>query len=384
MRVLQVVPELGAGGVERTAVDIAGGLVAAGHEAFVASAGGRLVAELESVGAHHVALPLATKNPLVMAANAVRLEALIARIGADIVHARSRAPAWSALLAARRTRRPFVTTYHGAYGQGAGWAGRVKGFYNGVMARGDRVIANSGFTRDLLVERHGTDPARVTVIYRGTDIERLDPARVSPDAVARQRADWGVAPEAKLLLLPARLTAWKGHRVLLDAARRLDRADIACVFLGDPQGRDDYVRALHDRARGAGLLLATPGHSADMATAYAAADVVVVPSTEPEAFGRTAVEAQAMGRPLVVADHGAMPETVRAWPEPGWTGWRVAPGDADALAKALVEAMALDDAARAALAERARAQAARFGRARMIRETLACYQALLPPALLTP
>ena len=376
LRVLQVAPELGAGGVERTTVDIAAGLVAAGHEAWVASAGGRLVDALEAAGGQHVALPLASKNPATVLANAARLEALVRRIQADIVHARSRAPAWSALLAARRTGRPFVTTYHGAYGQGGGWGGRAKGLYNGVMARGDAVIANSGFTRDLLLARHAPDPVRVTVIHRGTDLAVFDPGRVSPDAVAATRAAWGIGEGVTALLLPARLTGWKGHRVLLDAVARLARPDLACVFVGDAQGREGYVAELRERAAAAGIALALPGHSADMATVYAAADIVVIPSTEPEAFGRTAVEAQAMGRPVIVADHGATPETVREWPEPGWTGWRVRPGDPQALADALREALDLDASERAALGHRARENAARFGLARMVAETLAVYERL--------
>ncbi|MEM7566742.1 MAG: glycosyltransferase family 4 protein, partial [Pseudomonadota bacterium] len=376
-RVLQIVPALDAGGVERTAVDIAAGLAARGCTALVASQGGRLTGELESVGGRHVTLPLASKNPAVMLANARRLQRLIARERIDIVHARSRAPAWSALMAARATSRAFVTTYHGAYGQGIGIAGAMKGVYNGVMARGDVVIANSGFTRDLILARHGPDPSRVRVIHRGTDLARFDPGRVSDADIAARRGRWGLTAEERVVLLPGRLTGWKGHRVLLEAAATLAAPGIALVFVGDPQGRDGYVASLDNLAAERGLRLVLPGHDADMAPVYAAADIVVVPSTEPEAFGRTAVEAQAMGRPVIVADHGAMPETVIAPPEPGWTGWRTPPGDADALASALQEALSLDGASRAALSARARAQAARFGLARMVSQTLAVYDELL-------
>ncbi len=381
LRVLQVVPALDAGGVERTAVDIAGGLVRAGHGAVVASEGGRLEAELERAGGRHVRLPLASKNPMTMLANARRLVRLVEAEGIDIVHARSRAPAWSALMAARRTGRAFVTTYHGAYGQGSGIGGAIKGAYNGVMARGDVVIANSAFTRDLILSRHigqrgSTDPEHVRVIHRGTDLARFDPARVPDGAVAALRERWGLMPDVRVVLLPGRLTGWKGHVVLLEAAARLARADTVLVFVGDPQGREAYAQGLRGRAEALGLSLVLPGHDADMPTAYAAADIVVVPSTEPEAFGRTAVEAQAMGRPVIVADHGAMPETVIDRRSPGWTGWRTPPGDAAALAAALADALALSAEERRALSTRARAQAERFGLARMIAETMRVYEDL--------
>ncbi len=377
-------PALDAGGVERTAVDVARGLADAGHVALVASEGGRLEGELERAGGRHVRLPLASKNPITMLASAHRLAALIEAEGVDIVHARSRAPAWSALMAARRTGRAFVTTYHGAYGQGPGIGGAIKGAYNGVMARGDVVIANSAFTRDLILARHmarrapaALDTADVRVIHRGTDLARFDPARVTDGAVAALRERWGVVPGLRVVLLPGRLTGWKGHGVLLEAAARLARADTALVFVGDPQGRETYVESLRGRAEALGLSLVMPGHDADMPTAYAAADIVVVPSTEPEAFGRTAVEAQAMGRPVIVADHGAMPETVIDRRSPGWTGWRTPPGDGAALAAALADALTLSAEESQALFARARAQAERFGLARMIAETLQVYEGLI-------
>lgn len=381
--VLQIVPALDAGGAERTAVDVAAALVGAGARAIVATSGGRLVEELRAAGAEWLPFPAATKNPARILWNAERLRRLIAREDVAIVHARSRAPAWSGLLAAWRAGVPFVTTYHGAYKPG----GALKGWYNSVMARGDAVIANSRFTAAMIAERHPAARGRIEVIYRGTDLARFDPGAVPAGRVAALRAAWGVAERRRIVLLPARLTGWKGQAVLIDAAALLRARgidDVDYVLAGDAQGRSDYVAALERRIAGHGLkgVVRIVGHCSDMPAANRAADVVAVPSTEPEAFGRTAVEAQAAGRPVVVSDLGAVPETVLAPPDcaaESRTGWRVPPGDAAALADALAEALALDTDARAGLADHARAHAHGFGLAAMTEATLAVYARLLEP-----
>ncbi len=380
--VLQIVPELDAGGAERTAVDVASGLAYAGARALVATQGGRLVAELQAKGGIWIPFPARTKNPIAMLANARRLRGVCLDEGVDIIHARSRAPAWSALLAARSLGIPLVTTYHGSYaGKSA-----VKVLYNSVMARGDVVIANSFFTADLIARQHPFARDRVRVIHRGTDLRQFSGLAVEPDRVERLRKVWGAPPHKRIILLAARLTAWKGQRVLIDAAKRLiDRGvdDIAVVLVGDPQGRDSYVKELDAQVARLGLggIVIRAGHCTDMPAAFLAASVVTVPSTEPEAFGRSAVEAQAMGAPVVVSDLGAVPETVIAPPQAPAalrTGWRVPAGDAGALADALQEALGLGASARDSLARRARAHVeAHFSLDRMIGDTLDVYAALL-------
>jgi glycosyltransferase involved in cell wall biosynthesis len=357
--ILQIVPALDAGGAERTTVDVAAALVKAGARALVATTGGRLVAELEAAGGEWLAFPAATKNPARILANAERLRRLAARHGVSLIHARSRAPAWSGLIAARRAGIAFVTTYHGAYRRG----GALKTWYNSVMARGDVVIANSRFTAQLIEEQHPPARGRVEVIYRGTDLGRFDADTVSTERVAGLRSAWGIRDGRRVVLLAARLTGWKGQSVLIEAAANLKaqgRDDIDVVFAGDPQGRSDYVAAL--RARIADLDLGDSvrlvGHCEDMPAALMLADVLAVPSTEPEAFGRSAVEAQALGVRVVVSDLGAVPETVLAPPDvpaEERTGWRVPAGDAGALAAGLAEALALSADEREALAARARA-----------------------------
>lgn len=380
MIVLQVIPELDAGGAERTTVDIARAIVAAGGTALVASAGGRLEPELAATGAEMIRLPLASKNPLTLWANAAALARIIRERNVAIVHARSRAPAWSALLAARRTGVRFVTTYHGIYNARSAF----KRWYNGVMAQGDAVIANSAFTARHLVAVHGTDPARVTVIPRGTDLARFDPAAVPPERVAAMRASWGLTGGAPVILLPGRLTRWKGQAVAITALAGVPGAVL--VLAGDAQGREGYVAELDALAQRLGLggRVVRPGHVADMPAALAAADVVVSASTEPEAFGRVAVEAQAMARPVVATAIGATEETVRD----GVTGHLVPPGDAEALAATLRELLARDPVALAAMGAAGRAHVlARFTVAAMASATLGVYQRLLaarPVAALDP
>jgi len=322
--VLQVLPSLITGGVERGTVEVAQAIAEAQATALVASAGGPLVRQIERAGGIHITLPLTTKSPFGIWRNAAALEAVIRDHKVSLVHARSRAPAWSAWLACQRTGVPFVTTYHGTYGEGVAF----KRFYNGVMARGRIVIAASHFIADLVAARHRVDPAKLA-------------------------ADWRLPDGVRTVVLPGRLTAWKGHAVLLNAIAKLNRPDVMCVLVGSHQGRHRYATDLERQAMRLGIAdrLRLVGPCDDMPAAMALSDVVVHASTQPEAFGRVVIEAQAMGRPVIASDLGGPVETVRN----GETGWRVKPGDADALAAAIAVALDLDPDARLALGERARA-----------------------------
>jgi glycosyltransferase involved in cell wall biosynthesis len=377
--ILQVIPSMEAGGAERTTLEVARAIIGEGGRAIVATSGGRMVAALERAGAGVAILPVHTKNPLVVAANASRLAGLIRDQRADLIHARSRAPAWSALMAARRAQIPFVTTWHGAYRAGSPW----KRFYNSAMARGDLVIANSDFTAASIRASH--DPGeRLTVIHRGADTEEFNPEQVS---AARRQAilqAWRIEPGAgPVLLLPARLTDWKGHDVAIEALGRLcgdgptgANADLRLVFAGDAQGRDGFAAALLRGVKelGQGRMIRFVGHCDDMPAAYAAADIVLSPSTRPEAFGRVAAEAGAMARVVIAADHGGARETV----VDGETGFLVRPGSAEALAQAIARALELGSEGRAAIGEKARARiASLFSTAAMTAATLAAYRRLL-------
>jgi glycosyltransferase involved in cell wall biosynthesis len=347
--VLQVLPSLITGGVERGTVEIAKAIVEAEAIALVASAGGPLVRKIERAGGTHITLKLTTKSPLGIWRNAQALEALIRERNVSLVHARSRAPAWSAWLACQRTDVPFVTTYHGTYGESFPFKRR----YNSVMARGRIVIAASHFIADLVAARHHVDVARIRIIPRGVDPAVFDPATVSGSRIAKLAADWRVPDNMRIVTLPGRLTAWKGHAVLLDAIARLSRPDVMCVFVGSAQGRQGYVRNLEHKAMRLGISarLRLVGQCDDMPAAMCLSDVVVHASTKPEAFGRVVIEAQAMGRPVIASDLGGPVETVRH----GETGWRVRPDDPDALAAAIELALDLDPEARLSLGQRARA-----------------------------
>jgi glycosyltransferase involved in cell wall biosynthesis len=380
--ILQIIPDLEAGGAERTTVDIAEGLANVGARALVATTGGRLVGELQAKGGVWVPFPASTKNPLAMLANAGKLVQLIRGEKVDLVHARSRAPAWVAFAATRITKTGLVTTYHGAYsGKSA-----PKILYNSVMARGDVVIANSHFTAETIQTMHRIEPQKLRVIHRGTNFEAFSPGEVGPDRVERVRRAWLASPEERIVLLAARLTAWKGQKVLIEAANLLRSrglSDLVFVLAGDPQGRDAYVAELDGliTKHNLGMMVRRVGHVTDMPAALAASAIVTVPSTEPEAFGRVAVEAQAMGVPVIVSNLGAVPETVLAPPQvrpEQRTGWRVTPGSAEELADAIEAALSLFPSARDALAIRARRHVeAHFSLERMVNETLDCYEALL-------
>jgi glycosyltransferase involved in cell wall biosynthesis len=384
--ILQIIPQLDAGGAELSVVEIAGAVARAGGRALVLAEPGRLAAGIAAAGGEVIPFPAATKNPLRILANARSIAAIARREGVDLIHARSRAPAWSALMAARRLGVPFVTTYHGAYNE----ANAVKRLYNSVMARGDVVIANSGYTASLIAARYGAPVGRVEVIHRGVDPAAFDPGMLVPERVAALRENWRLAPGERVILQAARLTRWKGQGVLIDAAARLHAQgrlqDTAVVLAGDAQGRDAYVAELHSQIARHGLeaRVRIVGHVEDMAAAYLAAHVTVVASTEAEAFGRTAIEAAAVGCPVIATDIGAPSETVVAPPAPEetTTGWLVPPADAGALAARVADALDLPAPARAGMGARARSRAVTcFSVEVMQQSTLGVYDRLLGTAL---
>ncbi|KPP82011.1 MAG: Glycosyltransferase [Oceanicaulis sp. HLUCCA04] len=381
MKILQLIPELDAGGAERTTIDVAEAIVQAGGEAWVASRGGRLESELEQAGGKLVRLDMKTKNPFTIRANARRLAALASGNGIGIIHARSRAPAWSGLWAARQAGIAFVTTYHGTYNARTS----VKRLYNSVMARGDAVIANSRFIAEHVRIEHGAvlaakraDLSHLHVIPRGVDFSRLDPARVDALHVEGLRATWLDGREAPIILLPARLTAWKGQQLAIEALARLkgrlDGPLPVLVCAGDAQGRGDYVHSLRDQAAASGVALVLPGHVEDMASAYMAADIVINPSTDPEAFGRTLAEAMVMERPVIAAAHGGPLEIL----SDSETGWLFRPGDPDALAARIHAVLTTDAATRKLRGQSARQRViAHYSRKALQGSTLQVYKELL-------
>ena len=367
LTILQVLPALESGGVERGTVDVTAAITQAGGTAWVASAGGRLVPQIERAGGHHATLKLLTKDPVNIWLNSYPLARLIRRENIQLVHARSRAPAWSAWLAARRAGVPFVTTWHGVYGEdfpGKRW-------YNSVMARGERVIAISAYVASRL-RALGVPESKIRLIPRGVDPAAFDPAAITGERIHRLAQAWRLPPAARVVMLPARLTRWKGGELLLQAVARLNQPDLFCVFVG---GGDTFAQTLTRTAEGLGLAARTriAGQCDDMPAALMLADVVACPSLKPEPFGRAVIEAQAMGRLVIAADHGGAAETVAEG-----TGARVPPGDPAALANAIAAALAMPAEARAAIGAAARAHVlAHYTVAAMQAATLAVYREIL-------
>ena len=372
--VLQVLPSLTTGGVERGTVDIAAALTGAGLRAIVVSAGGPMEHDIERVGGEHITLPVDSKNPLVIRKNIAALAKVIRSRRIGLVHARSRAPAWSARSAAQRCGVPFMTTFHGTYN----FNNPAKKAYNAIMAKGERVIAISEFIGRHIVENYDTPEGLVRVIPRGIDIDTFNPDAVSPERMIQLSQSWRLPDDAPVIMLPGRLTRWKGQSVLIEAARRLGRADVRVLLVGDDQGRTGYRDELEAQIARIGTegIIHLTGPCRDMAAAYMLANVVVSPSTDPEAFGRVAAEGHAMGRPVIASDHGGARETVIS----GETGWLVPPGDADALAQALRTALTMTSEDRDTVAQRAIAHVRKnFTKQNMCAATLDVYAELLGP-----
>jgi glycosyltransferase involved in cell wall biosynthesis len=380
--ILQIIPALETGGAERTVVEVAEAITFAGGVALVVCEGGRLASELEAVGGELIPFPAATKNPAKLITNASKLASIIRTRGVHLIHARSRAPAWSAYLAARRTKIPFVTTYHGIYNQ----KNALKAWYNGVMARGDMVIANSHYTAGLVVARHHVSADRLIVIQRGVDLARFSPEAISAERLAALRAAWGVEPDTRLVVQAARLTRWKGQHVLVGAAARLkdvaDLNDVVFILAGDDQGRTAYTQELTERIDALGMTgrIKLTGHCDDVPAAFLAASVGVVPSTEEEAFGRASAEAQAMGCPVIVSNLGALPETLGVGKNGTHqsTGWTFETGNETVLASRIEGALRLSKDVVEGMRNAARVHiAANFSKTVLQSKTLHVYDGLI-------
>jgi glycosyltransferase involved in cell wall biosynthesis len=369
---LQVLPSLQSGGVERGTVDIAAAAAKGGFRSFVASEGGPMVTQLYYNDAKHFTLPLATKNPVEIYMNSLRLAKLIRENNIAIVHARSRAPAWSAYLAAKQTGCKLVTTFHGVYN----FHSAMKKYYNAIMTKGSAVIAISEFTAAHIKEHYPIAEEQLVTIPRGADMELFDPKAITSQRLLQQITKFRIPEGRRIIMLPGRITQWKGHQFLLDALRALPKEQYFCLFVGDDKGHVAYREQLEKTIAQYGLQdnVRIAPNTKDIAAAYMLADVVVSASVQPEAFGRVAIEAQAMGRPLVATAIGGSCETVI----PGVTGWLVPPHDVPAMSQALVEALSLGKEARDALALKARQHIAdHFSLDGMCRRTLEVYRKVL-------
>ena len=378
--VLQLVTALDSVEADGPAIDVAGALAQAGARALVATPAGPLAGELQARGGVWLDFPTRSRNPFAMALAVRRLQKLVAAERIDLIHARSRPAAWVALAAVRKTRTPLVTSLnHLAPGRTV-----LRHQYDSVMAKGDLVVVGSSWAAATIASAYPAAADRLRLVRPGVDLKPFAAASIAPARVQALRQAWQVASDERIVLLAARPSIWKGHQVLLDATRLLldmGAHDLRLVFIGDGGGGSAREIDQAIKASGLAAMVRKVKSCTDMPAALLAAAVVVVPSIEPETFGRVSVEAQAVGTPVVVSDLGAVPETVLAPPdtEAGKrTGWRVSPSDAGLLADAIGEALALGASGRDALALRARRHVeARFATERMAQETLDAYAALL-------
>lgn len=378
LRILQVLPALNSGGVERGTLDLNAALVAQGHQSFCASHGGQLVKELEAAGGTHISMPAHSKNPLTIWRNIRTLSDIIRQHHIDLIHVRSRAPAWSVYHASRLCDIPMVSTFHGQYGSQSA----LKRWYNSGMLKADTTIAVSDFISHHIADTYPNHHSLVTRIYRGIDTSYFSPDNCNVAEKNALRLQWGLPADAQnIIMLPGRLTRLKGHKLFIEALSILTCSNFRAVIVGDIKGRDEYVTELYELAKRLGLKTTGPeqqlyfaGGCSDMPAAYSLADIIVSASTKPEAFGRIACEAQSMGKPVVATDHGGTCETLHASQHQG----RCEPGSAPSLASALTRQLSLSDESLKAIAKHSRQHIVElFSVEKMCAETIEVYNKVI-------
>lgn len=334
--VLQVLPELNQGGVEVGTTEIASELQKRGIKNFVASQGGRMQGSLDHLRVKHFNLPLKTKNIFKMYLNYLRLVKIIKENGITIVHARSRAPAWSAYWAAKKCGVHYITTFHGTYGLGPHG---IKKIYNQVMTFGEKIIAVSNHIKEHIIKNYGVDEGKIQVISRCVNMENFDVENTSAERMIKFLEDNNIPADKPLITLIGRLTNWKGQKLLIEALNKIKDMDFHCLLIGDDQGRTQYTEDLHDMIENYNMeeRYTFIRHISDVPAAMLVSDVVLSTSIEPEAFGRIAIEGQAMGRIVVASDIGGSKETVID----GITGKLFKSGNAEDLAAAIKWALSL-------------------------------------------
>ncbi|PPR79077.1 MAG: Spore coat protein SA [Alphaproteobacteria bacterium MarineAlpha2_Bin1] len=334
--VIQVLPALNSGGVERGAIDIALAVKKIGWTSIVISEGGLMRKELERSEVEHIELPLSSKNPFIMHKNFNSLSSIIYDRKVDIVHARSRAPAWSAYYASRRFNTNFVTTFHGTYN----YKNFLKKKYNSIMTKGKKVIAISNFIKKHIIDKYGVEIEKIATIPRGIDLNSFNPSKVSHERVIQLSNSWRLSDGTQVIMLPGRLARWKGHKVLIEALGKLKRKDFRCIFVGSELGNENNKNYLLKIIRENNLaeIVQFVNQCNDMPAAYMLSDIVISASTDPEAFGRVSVEAQAMNRIIIASDHGGSSETIIN----GKTGILFLNNNSESLAKAIDSALQLD------------------------------------------
>jgi len=344
LKVLQVIPKLGYGGAETGCYDIAHYLSENGCKSFIVTSGGELLKFVDKKKVKVFRLPVQSKNPILILINAIILTIIILINNISIVHARSRAPAWSCLIASKITSRKFVTTFHGTYN----FKSNFKKLYNSVMVRSDLIIAGSNFIFSHIKENYSNylnQKKKLLVIFRGINIDYFDPTTKLETEEKKLLKQWEIEKDKKIILLPGRLTTWKGQEVFIEAINlvniELGYEAFYAVILGSDQGRDLYKKKLIRLSEQYRLTkqIRFIDHCKDMALAYKVSDIIVSASIEPEAFGRVAVEAQSMEKPIIASNIGGSKETV----VDEKTGYLFEAGDAKSLSQKILKTLTIDE-----------------------------------------
>jgi glycosyltransferase involved in cell wall biosynthesis len=355
IKVLQVIPKLGYGGAETGCYDIAHYLPENNCKSFIVTSGGELTKFVDKKKVKLIKLPVHSKNPILILLNSFLLVGIILLYNITIVHARSRAPAWSCLLATKLTRRKFVTTFHGTYN----FKGKIKKFYNSVMVRSDLIIAGSNFIFSHINENYSkflNSSKKFLVIFRGINVDYFDCSTKLEEEEKKLLQKWEINKEKKIILMPGRLTSWKGQELFIKSIHlvktELGYEAFHVVILGSEQGRDLYKNKLVRLTEQYNLSnqIKFIDHCEDMALAYKVSDIVVSASIEPEAFGRVAVEAQSMKKLIIASNIGGSNETIIN----GKTGILFDSGDATSLSKKIIQALTMDEATIKLIGEEAR------------------------------
>ena len=344
LKVLQVIPKLGYGGAETGCYDIAHYLPENNCESFIVTSGGELTKFIDKKKVNLIRLPVHSKNPILILLNTIILIGIILFYNISIIHARSRAPAWSCLVASKLTGRKFVTTFHGTYN----FSGKLKKFYNSVMVRSDLIIAGSNFIFSHIKENYASlidIKKKFLVIFRGINVDYFDPSTTIEVEEKKLLEKWEIFENKKIILMPGRLTSWKGQELFIEAVNlvniELGYEAFYAVILGNDQGRDLYKKKLVKLCEKYNISkqIKFVDHCKDMALAYKISDIVISASIEPEAFGRVSVEAQSMQKLIIASNIGGSNETIIDEK----TGLLFEAGDPKSLCKKIIRALTMDE-----------------------------------------
>ncbi|MGY9041172.1 MAG: glycosyltransferase family 4 protein [Alphaproteobacteria bacterium] len=378
-RILQIIPSMEIGGAERTVLEITAFLKNTNYTSLVLTSGGKLIKDLEKLNIEVVRYPIDKKNPLLIIKNIIELKKLFIEKNIDLIHVRSRAPAWSAIFAARSLKIPIVTTWHG-HVSNSSW---FKKKYNSIMHRGNALIANSNYTAENINKIYKIDKDKIDIIPRGVNTENFKASNFSDEEKINIKKEWKVFDQNKIiLLLPARLTRWKGHEVVIKAIGLLKNEEffknIVCLFAGNQKGSEKYIQNLKETIASLSLddKIKLIGQVENMPHAYQVSNIILSPSIQPEPFGRIPIEAQASGKIIISSNAGAVKETIKSGQDS--TGFKVKPNNSEELAHQIKSVIKMKDEDLQEIKERAILNVKNnFSLETMCKKTLEVYNRLL-------